>query len=191
MRKGKDFCPYVGWRKEQIEKIVANKLRSALLRLTFDDQIEREIHQYHRDSNKHIAASLTGLETEISFLKKRIEQMRHELQTGGGKAYYADVINEMHVELKEKEAEYAHKKNLYQELTLPETAIESIKHDIRNLINLLNEEVPNPQLLNEYVGKFVSSVMIQRETKMVQITMHLKYGEQVLYQKMIVAEWKC
>ncbi|MBR8661809.1 recombinase family protein [Brevibacillus sp. NL20B1] len=190
MRKGKDFCPYVGWRKEQIEKIVANKLRSALLRLTFDDQIVGEIHQYHRDSNKHVVASITGLETEIGFLKKRIEQMRQELQTGGGKAYYEDVITEMQAELKEKEAEYAHKKNLYQELILPETAIDSIKHDIRNLINLLNEEVPNPQLLNEYFGKFVSSVIIQRETKMVQITMNLKYGEQVLYQKMIVADWE-
>lgn len=144
MRKGKEYCPYVGWRKEHIEKIVGNKLRSALLRLTFDDQLEEEIQKYHTESNKHIMAALNSLEGEIGFLKKRIEQMQQEIQSGGGKAYYTEVIEEMKAELRQKEEEYSEMKKQYQEPTIPETAIDSIKHDIRCLLNLLNEEVPNP-----------------------------------------------
>lgn len=190
MRKGKGYCPYAGWRKEHIEKIVANKLRSALLRLTFDDQLEGEIQKYHNESNKHIMAALNGLKGEIGFLKKRIEQMQLELQSGGGKAYYAEVIEEMKAELRQKEEEYVEMKKLHQEPKIPETAIDSIKYNIRCLLTLLNEEVPNPNLLNEYVAKFVSRVNIHRETKTVQITMNLKYGDQVLYEKIIVAEWE-
>jgi site-specific DNA recombinase len=65
MRKGKEFCKYVSWRKEKIEQIVKNKLRTALLRLTLDDQLEEEIRKYHHEANKQTLDLISTLETEI------------------------------------------------------------------------------------------------------------------------------
>lgn len=84
MRKGKEFCPYVIWRKEGIEQIVTHKLRTVLLRLTFDNQLEEEIRKYHGDVNKHVLLELSSLESEVAYLTRRINQLEDELKAGAG-----------------------------------------------------------------------------------------------------------
>jgi len=61
MRKGKEFCEYISWRKETIERIVTNKLRTALLRLTLDNQLEAEILRYHNESQRQSIDALSTL----------------------------------------------------------------------------------------------------------------------------------
>lgn len=56
MRKGKEYCSYIGWRKERIEEVVTNKLRMTLLRLSMNNQLEVEIRMYHNEKNKHVIA---------------------------------------------------------------------------------------------------------------------------------------
>ncbi len=60
MRKGKEYCPYVGWRKERVEEVVTNKLRTTLLRLSLDNHLEEEIRMYHNEKNKHVIAQASS-----------------------------------------------------------------------------------------------------------------------------------
>ncbi|MEK4205015.1 MULTISPECIES: recombinase family protein [Paenibacillus] len=183
MRKGKEFCPYVSWRKDRIEQIVVNKLRSALLRLTFDNQLEEEIRKYHDEANRHQIVSAANMEAEINFLEKRIEQMQQELQTGSGKAYYTDMIAEMSSELTEKRREHADHQSANQAFNISQESLQTLQQDIKTMIALLDEETPSPQLMNEWVKKFVSNVTVRRESKLIHITIQLNYREQKLYQK--------
>ncbi|PRX72989.1 recombinase-like zinc beta ribbon protein [Cohnella sp. SGD-V74] len=189
MRKGKEFCPYVSWRKDHIERIVANKLRSTLLRLTFDNQLEEEIQKCHGEANRHLKIQAANFEAEISFLEKRIIQMENELQSGGGKTYYAEMIKEMRGELEEKLAEYEKLSELSPQIDIAPEYIQTVLNDIKQMISMLDDENPNPQLMNEYVRKFVSNVSIDRDTKMVHIKVKIQIEECKLFEKTVVAEW--
>lgn len=190
MRKGKEFCTYVSWRKEKVESIIVNKLRSILLRLTFDNQIGEEIRKYHSEVNKHVVVVVSNLESEILYLNRRIGQLEMELQTGCGKSYYADMIQELKDELTTKQAEQVELQQSYHELELSETFLQTVMLDIRMIINMLDDEMKNPQLMNEYIRKFVSNICVYRDTKTVHITVQLKDDEEVLYQKVVVAGWE-
>lgn len=189
MRKGKEFCPYVSWRKERIEQIVTNKLRSVLLRLTFDNQLEEEIRKYHSDANKYVWAEKTNLESEVAYLDRRISQLEEELKSGVGKVYYVDMLGDLKGELVVKQSELDKIKESYSELDLSEETLKSLMHDIRVMIGMLDDEVQNPQLMNEYVKKFVSEITVHRETKQVHVTLELREQEKILYQKINVSQY--
>ncbi|WP_245647992.1 zinc ribbon domain-containing protein [Paenibacillus borealis] len=190
MRKGKEFCPYVSWRKDRIEQIVVNKLRSALLRLTFDNQLEEEIRKYHDEANRHQIVSAANMEAEINFLEKRIEQMQQELRTGSGKAYYMDMISEMSSELTEKRREHADQQSASQAFSVSQESLQTLQQDIKTMIGLLDEETPSPQLMNEWVKRFVSNVTVYRETEELYLSLRLISIGQVIYEKMIVTSYK-
>ncbi|MDN4080089.1 recombinase family protein [Paenibacillus polymyxa] len=190
MRKGKEFCAYLSWRKERIEQIVTNKLRSVLLRLTFDNQLEEEIRKYHSDANKHVLLESSNLESEITYLTRRISQLEDELKAGAGKSYYADMLQDLQNDLTAKQDELNNVKMSYREWELPDTLLQSITNDIRVMIGMLDDEMQNPQLMNEYIRKFVSNITVHRETKRVHMTVKLGDEEQVLYQKMVVVDWQ-
>lgn len=189
MRKGKEFCPYVSWRKERIEQIVTNKLRSVLLRLTFDNQLEEEIRKYHSDANKYVWAEKTNLESEVAYLGRRISQLEEELKSGVGKVYYVDMLGDLKGELVVKQTELDKIKESYSELDLSEETLKSLVHDIRVMIGMLDDEVQNPQLMNEYVKKFVSEVTLHRETKQVHVTVELREQEKILYRKVNITQY--
>jgi site-specific DNA recombinase len=65
----------------------------------------------------------------------------------------------------------------------------TLKEEMRRLVALLEDDSPNPQSMHESVPKFVSNITVHRETKIVHITFQFKSGEEVLYQKILVAEW--
>lgn len=67
----------------------------------------REIRKYHDEANRHQIVSAANMDAEINFLEKQIEQMQQELQSGSGKAYSTDMIDEMSLELTEKLRELA------------------------------------------------------------------------------------
>lgn len=189
MRKGKEFCEYVSWRKEKIDQIVINKLRTALLPLILDNQLEEEIHKYHHEMHKHTSHLMSTLETEIRFLRNKVQTMQVDIDSGSAKAFYSDLIIDMKAELSEKESEHATVSNGYQPLHTESTELQLIHHDMKLLISLLDDEVPNPGLLNQLVSKYISRVIVQRETKTAHISFNIKQNEIVLYQKTIVAEW--
>lgn len=189
MRKGKAFCPYVGWRKETLENLVATKLRTTLVRLILNDQLEDEIMKYQDDQSQHGNQSTDELEVEIQFLNKRIKQMEQGLADGRGKAYYSDAITEMKQELHLKEAELAALSPSSNKVSLPEHSMITLREDIRRLIALLEDDSPNPQSLHESVPKFISNITIHRESKVVHLTFQIKSDQEVLYQKILVAEW--
>ena len=189
LREGKDFCPYVGWRKERVEKLVANKLRTTLLRLSMDNNLADEIRLYHNDKNKHQIVQQSNLEAEISFLKKKVQAIEADIQSGKGKPYHQEMLDEMNQELQMKIAEY---EDLVQGITtvdVPEEYIASVKYDIQTFISLLDDEVPNPQMLHQLAGKFISKLFIQRETKKMYLTIRFNFNDVEVYEKTIVAEW--
>ncbi|RAV02722.1 recombinase family protein [Paenibacillus sp. YN15] len=188
MRKGKAFCQYVGWRKETLETLVANKLRTFLIGLTINQQLQEELIRYQADQTQLV--NVNELESEIQFLEKRIKQMELEVADGRGKAYYSDAINEMKAELQAKQTEL-HAANTLSNHSrdVSEHILVTLKEDIRRLLTVLDEESPNPQSLHELVPKFISNVIVHRETKIVQITLEIAHDKEVLYRKVIVADW--
>ncbi|CAH1215648.1 hypothetical protein PAECIP111893_03995 [Paenibacillus plantiphilus] len=102
MRKGKEFCSYVGWRKERVEEIFTNKLRTILLRLSMGNHLEEEIHMYHNEKNKHLITQVSSLAAEIAFLEKHVYAVKSDVQAGKGKSFHQEMLDEMQTELIEK-----------------------------------------------------------------------------------------
>ncbi|MDO3411492.1 recombinase family protein [Saccharibacillus sp. CPCC 101409] len=147
LRKGKEFCPYIGWRKERIEEIVTNKLRTTLMRLLMDNQLEEEIRLYYADQHRHSIQQAVSLEAEIGFLQKRIQTVEADMRSGKAKPYHQEILDEMQAELSEKTTEYDAVKETVGDVVIPEEYIASVKYDMQTLIGLLDAEVPNPQML--------------------------------------------
>lgn len=189
MRKGKEFCEYISWRKETIERIVTNKLRTAMLRLTLDNQLEEKIRKYHHETHKQTLAAISTLETEIHFLKSKIQSMQIDIDAGRAKSFYSELLEELKSELEEKESEHAVAKNGYKPISMESAGLQIIQPEMKKLICLLDDEAPSPELLNQLVGKYVPRIIIQRETRSVHITFHIKHDDIVLYQKTISADW--
>lgn len=185
MRKGKEFCSYVGWRKERIEEVVTNKLRTTLLRLSMDNQLEEEIRMYHNEKNKHVITQVSNLAAEIAFLEKRVDAIKDDIQAGKGKSFHQEMLDEMQTELTDKKAEHEALSIGLYEVNLPEEFIASVRYDIQTLIGLLDAEVQNPQMLHSLIGKFVSQVRVMRETKQVHITVQFANADRTLCEKNI------
>jgi site-specific DNA recombinase len=145
--------------------------------------------RYHTEQNQRSSHSTAELEAEIQFLEKRIKQMEQEMADGRGKTYYSDAIAEMKQELHIKKAELAVLSPTFSKESLPEHFMITLKENFRRFIALLEVESPNPQSLHDSVPKFISNVKVHRETKIVHITFQIKSDEEVLYQKILVAEW--
>lgn len=190
MRKGKEFCSYVGWRKERVEEVVTNKLRTTLLRLSMDNQLEEEIRMYHNEKNKHVIAQASSLATEIAFLEKRVDAIKDDIQVGKGKPFHQEMLDEMQTELMEKKAEYEAASVGMHEVEVPGEYVASVRYDIQTLISLLDDEVLNPQVLHQLVSKFVSKVVLQREVKKLYITIQFSVNQNVMYEKFLVSDWK-
>jgi len=190
LRKGKEFCAYVGWRKERVEETVTNKLRIMLLRLSMDNQLEEEINRYYGEKNKHLIQRVGSLEAEIGFLQKRIEAVKDDMRAGRAKPYHRDMLDEMQQEITKKTLELDVLSSSLQGVSMPEEYIASLKYDMQTMIGLLDAEVSNPQMLNQLAAKFISNVYIQRETKRLYVTVQMKNAKQVLYQKMVVVDWE-
>lgn len=188
MRKGKEYCSYVGWRKERIEEVVTSKLRTTLLRLLMDNQLEEEIRMYHNEKNKHVIAQASRLAAEIAFLENRVDAIKDDVQAGKGKSFHQEMLDEMQTELMSKKEEHKALSISLNEVDIPEEFITSVKYDIQTLITLLDAEVQNPQILHSLIGKFVSQVRVMREKKQVHITVQFASGDEVLYEKNIVVE---
>jgi site-specific DNA recombinase len=105
LRKGKEYCPYVGWNKEKVEELVATRLRIALMRLMMNDNLAEELKQFFNESNQHKIAQKTTLDNEIAFLLKRIQLIEADIQSGKAKSYHQDMLAEMYNELGEKREE--------------------------------------------------------------------------------------
>lgn len=191
LRKGKEFCSYVGWRKERVEEVVTNRLRTTLLRLSMDNQFEEEIRMFHADKNKHIIQRAASLEAEIGFLQKRIEAVESDMSSGRGKPYHQEMLDEMQQELAEKKNEYSTISLNTQGVLIPEEYITSAKYDMQTLIGLLDAEVSNPRILHQLASNFIAKVIIQRESKKLYLTVQFKQfkaEDDVLYEKTIVTE---
>lgn len=189
LRKGKEFCPYVGWRKERIEEIVTNKLRTTLMRLLMDNQLEEEIRLYHADQHRHSIQQATSLEAEIGFLQKRIQTIEADMRSGKAKPYHQEMLDEMQAELSGKTTEHEVVKEMIGDIAIPEEYIASVKYDMQTLIGLLDAEVPSPQTLNQWVGKFVSEVRVERVKKRFFISIELMTETQTLFKKNLVGEF--
>jgi len=190
LRKGKEFCPYIAWRKERVEEIVKNKLRTTLLRLSMDNQLEEEIKLYHNEKNKHIIAQVSNLEAEINFLRRRIQSVEEDMQAGRAKPYHQDMLNEMNQELAEKTAEHSKLSLHLEPLHVSEEFIAAVKYDIQTMIALLDADAPNPQMLHTLAGKFITNLFIQRETRKLYLTIQFRNDDMILYEKTIVANWE-
>jgi len=189
LRKGKEFCSYVGWNKDRVEELAANKLRTALLRLSMDNNLLEEIRLYHNEKNKHVTVQLTNLEAEINFLKKKIHAIEADIQSGKFKPYHQEMLDEMNQELQMKTKDYEILSQGVKEINVPDEYVASVKYDIQTFISLLDEEVPNPQMLHQLAGKFISKLFIQRETKKLYLTIQFKIEGVEVYEKTIVADW--
>lgn len=187
-RKGKEFCPYVGWRKEQVETTVSNKIKTTLLRLSMDNQLQQEIERYSKEKNKYVLQSATTLENEINFLVKRIELMEQDMINGIGKPYYADIIQEMKAELTDKETELAILNSSVEEINVPDSYIATVKYDIQTILALMESEVPDPQLLNQVLKKYVANIFVHRASKIIHIKLQFVSEENALFEKTIAVQ---
>ncbi|MNB91780.1 hypothetical protein D3C75_388660 [compost metagenome] len=89
------FCEYTSWRKESIERIITSKLRTAVLRLTLDNQLEQAILSHHQETNKQMLNAISTLETEIEFLRKKTTDVQTDINSGRVKPFYKDLLEEM------------------------------------------------------------------------------------------------
>ncbi|WP_244157844.1 hypothetical protein [Paenibacillus typhae] len=167
---------------------MTNKLRTTLMRLSMDNQLEEEIRMYHNEKNKHVIAQVSSLAAGIEFLEKRVDAVVGDMNAGKGKSFHQEMLDEMKTELVEKKAEHAALSEGLRKFDVPEEYIASVKYDIQTLIGLLDAEVQNPQMLHQIVSKFVSKVVVQRETKNVYVKVQFVNADDVLYEKNIVAE---
>lgn len=188
MRKGKTFCPYVSWKKERVEAVVTNKLRSLLFRLIFEEHLKEELRRYHEDSSKSDHMQIYTLRSEIKFLERRIAQIKSEIADGSGKQYYDDLIIEMETEVSDKKSMLEESMNNVTELSITDDIIKSLQYDIQKMIELLDADVQSPQLLNAFIGRMVADITVQRETQQLHLTMQLQMDGVVLFRKVIVAE---
>lgn len=189
LRKGKQFCQYAGWNKERVEEIVANRLRIALMRLIMNDNLSEELHQYFVENNQYKFAQKQNLENEVNYLLKRIQLIEADIQSGKAKPYHHEMLNDMQTDLKEKSEEMSQFSLHWKDYKVSEEYISATKYDIQTFIGLLDQEVPNVQLLNTIASKFISKLIINRDTKKLYLTLRLAYGNQTVYEKTLVSDW--
>lgn len=187
-RKGKEFCPYVGWRKEHVELAISSKIKTTLLRLSMDNQLQEEIERFSNEKNKYIIQSATALDNEIIFLVKRIELMEQDMINGRGKPYYTDIIQEMKAELTDKEKELTILNSSILQNNVPDSYIDTVRYDIQTILVLMESEVFDPQLLNQVLTKYVANVFVQRGTKIIHIKLQFKSEEAILFDKTIAVQ---
>lgn len=188
MRKGKGYCEYVGWRKETIERVASIKLRNAFLRLTMDKNLNDEITLYHADRNKHTVSEIHTLESEISYLRSRVGTLRDDISSGKAKSYHSDMLLDLEDELQAKNEHYIQLSSQVSHPVIEELQIDTIKQDYHLIINLLDSDGINPQLLNQTLGKYLSRVLVQRESKHLFITIQISLNGETVYEKTIVAD---
>ncbi|EBD8094913.1 recombinase family protein, partial [Salmonella enterica] len=126
---------------------------------------------------------------EITFLEKRVDAIKDDIQAGKGKLFHQEMLDEMRTELTDKRVEYEALSIGLHEVDVPEEFIASVKYDIQTLIGLLDDEVQNLQMLHQLVSKFVSKVVVQREVKKLYITIQLNANQNVMYEKFLVINW--
>jgi DNA invertase Pin-like site-specific DNA recombinase len=190
LRKGKEYCPYVGWNKEKVEEMVANRMRIALMRLLMNDNLEDELRQYYMDSNHHKVAQKLNLENEIDFLIKRIQLLEQDIHAGKSKSYYKEMLDEMQTDLAHKVEDYARLSAKWVEFVMSEEAIAAIRYDIQTFLGLLDQEIMNPQLLHTMARKYISKLTVNRDTSKLYLTIQIAGEETVLYEKTMVSDWQ-
>lgn len=190
LRKGKEYCPYVGWNKEKVEEIVANRMRIALMRLLMNDNLENELKQYYMDSNHHKIAQKVNLENEIDFLAKRIQLLEQDIQLGKSKSYHKDMLDEMQTDLSHKTEEHARLSANWVKFNMSEEVIAAIRYDIQTFLGLLDQEIMNPQLLHTMARKYISKLTVNRDTGNLYLTIQIAGEEAVLYEKTMVSDWQ-
>lgn len=147
-----------------------------------------EINLYHVDLNKHTVSEIYTLESEITYLRNRIDALRQDISNGRAKPYHSDMLLDLEGELKAKEERRSQLSSKASYPVFQESQIDSIKQDFHLIINLLDSDGANPQLLNQMLNKYVSRVIAQRESKHVYITIQLNINDETLYEKTIVAD---
>jgi len=98
------------------------------------------------------------------------------------------MLLDMEGELTEKETKRPLLSSKIEPIALQESQLDSVKHDMHMIINLLDSVGTNPQLLNQYLNKYISKTVIERESKLLHLTIQLKMHTNVIYEKTIVSE---
>ncbi|MNS83923.1 hypothetical protein D3C72_1177310 [compost metagenome] len=70
-----------------------------------DNQLEEEIRMYHIEKNKHVITQASSLEAEISFLEKRVNAIKDDIEVGKGKSFHHEMLEEMQTKLTDKKAD--------------------------------------------------------------------------------------
>jgi hypothetical protein len=151
--------------------------------------LEDEINRYHQDSNRQAIATLANLETEIGFLRRKIESTQSDIDGGRAKAFYSELLIEMRTELDDKELMFQKFNHKYEPLVIDEVNMTLIKSDLRRLIELLDADTPNVESLNAMIAKYISSISIHRETKTVHVVISIKLDGAELYRNTIATDW--
>lgn len=74
-------------------------------------------------------------------------------------------------------------------MILDAAELQLIQHDLKKLIELLDDEMPSVEQLNIMIGKYVQRLIVQRETKTVHFNFHIVHGGNTLYEKNVTADW--
>lgn len=51
------------------------------------------------------------------------------------------------------------------------------------MISLLDEETPSPQVMNEWVKRFVLNVTVMRESRIIDIEVNMRMENKTMYRK--------
>lgn len=155
-----------------------------------NDTLEAELKQYFNEHNQHKLAIKKNVENETEFLIKRIELIESDINSGKAKPYHNDLLIEMQNELKEKSEDLLKLTSKWEDFQVYEEYIASTKYDLQVFLGLLDQEVPNVQLLHTIASKYISKLIINRDTRRVYITLQLRNSEKLMYEKTIVTEWQ-
>lgn len=95
----------------------------------------------------------------------------------------------MQHELKDNTEAYVRMTANWSGFNVLDDYIDSIKYDIQTFPGLLDQEVPNPQLVHNIVSKYISKLFINRDTCKVYLTLQLSHGDKLIFKKTVVSDW--
>jgi site-specific DNA recombinase len=85
--------------------------------------------------------------------------------------------------LTEKRREHADHQSANQAFSVSQESLQTLQQDIKTMIALLDEEAPSPQVMNEWVKKFVLNVTVMRESRIIDIEVNMRMKNKTMYRK--------
>lgn len=112
--------------------------------MTIEQNLRDEISLYFTDRNKQAVSKSYTLESEIAYLRSRVESLHLVISSGRAKPYHKDMFLDLEDELQTKEQRQSQLSSQTSNPDLQESQLDIIKQDFHLIINLLDSDNRKP-----------------------------------------------